>query len=87
MTRDGVTIFVASQYTEGPARVGISVGKRCGGAVTRNRIKRRLRAASAAAGLPDGFNVVVQARPGAARASFQELVEAVSEAVAARGDA
>jgi ribonuclease P protein component len=46
-------------------RLGVSVGRKVGGAVERNRVKRLLRAAFAAVvdELPDGHDFVVVARP------------------------
>jgi ribonuclease P protein component len=60
---------------EGP-RLGVSVGRRVGGAVDRNRVKRLLRESfwSAAGDLPDGHDFVIVARP------------AVCELVAERGE-
>jgi ribonuclease P protein component len=49
------------------ARLGVSVGRKVGGAVERNRVKRRIREAfwSLAAALPPGHDFVVVARPSA----------------------
>jgi ribonuclease P protein component len=53
-------------------RLGISVGRKVGGAVVRNRVKRSLREAFWSLGdrLPVGHDFVVVARPG-----IEELVE------------
>lgn len=52
--------------TVGPARIGMSVSKRVGGAVERNRVKRVLRErfAELAPHLATGTDFVVIARPG-----------------------
>lgn len=52
---------------DGPARVGMSISKRVGGAVERNRLKRVLkeRFAEMEGDLPSGTDFVVIARPGA----------------------
>ena len=58
-----------------PPRVGFVVSKAVGGAVVRNRTKRRLRAllASRLAGLPSGTDFVVRANPVAAQANWTDL--------------
>lgn len=55
------------------SRFGFAVGKRVGGAVVRNRVKRRLRAAIGALRPAGGWDVVVIARPSAAAADLAAL--------------
>lgn len=59
----------------GPARVGFAVSKAVGSAVVRNRVKRRLRALTAARldQLPPGALLVLRATPASASASFAQL--------------
>ena len=56
-------------------RYGISTGRRVGGAVVRNRIRRRLRHLLAAMGedVAAGWDVLIMARPAAASADYGEL--------------
>ena len=66
----------ASVESTQPCRFGFAVSRRLGGAVQRNRIRRRLRAAARqlnADGECAGLDVVVIARQGAAEAEFVEL--------------
>ncbi len=60
---------------EGIARVGIITSKRVGGAVVRNRVRRRLRelVRHSLTHFPPGSLIVVVAKPAAAVASFEEL--------------
>src|SRR5579862_105718 len=55
------------------SRAGFVVSKRLGKAVTRNRVKRRLRAAYDAIGAVPGYDLVVIARPEAATCDYQSL--------------
>ena len=55
-------------------RFGLAVSRRIGGAVVRNRLKRRIRAALDTLPFAEGWNVVVSARPAAALATYQEIV-------------
>lgn len=60
---------------DSPAAVGFVVSKQVGGAVVRNRVKRRLRHAVSARldQLPHDARLVVRALPAAASASYEEL--------------
>ncbi|MEI8387320.1 MAG: ribonuclease P protein component [Verrucomicrobiota bacterium] len=60
---------------EGAAKVGIITSKRVGGAVVRNRVRRRLRelVRHSLSHFPPGSLIVVIAKPAAAAASFEEL--------------
>jgi len=69
---------------EGALRVAYAVGKRCGKAATRNRIRRRLRAAvrDVSAGVPPGAYLVSGA-PEVASLPYQDLVALVGQAMRA----
>jgi ribonuclease P protein component len=68
---------------EGP-RLGLSVGRKVGGAVERTRVKRALREAfwTEAARLPGGSDYVVVARPEALGLADREGTEGVRGALA-----
>lgn len=70
-------------------RVAFAVGKNVGGAVIRNRVRRRLRHAVAGqlAGWPAGLNVVVRADARAVAAGYDDLVRAVGRGVKRAVDA
>jgi ribonuclease P protein component len=54
-------------------RCGFSVSSRVGGAVIRNRVKRRLREILRSFPLKSGWDIVLIARPAAAKAEFSLL--------------
>lgn len=72
VSRRELSVAVRDRGDDAPNRWGFAVGSRLGGAVVRNRIKRRLRQIAAKIG-GSGLDVVVVARSGAAEASYQML--------------
>ncbi|HEY7600482.1 MAG TPA: ribonuclease P protein component [Candidatus Limnocylindrales bacterium] len=68
-------------------RFGISTGRRIGGAVVRNRVRRRLRTVlrQIAASLPAGWDILLVCRPPAATASQAELGAALERLLAQAG--
>ncbi len=59
-------------------RVGFAVGRPVGGAVVRNRVKRRLRAIVRSLPLAPGHDIVIAARPASRGATFEELRDALA---------
>jgi len=60
---------------DAPSRFGFIVSRQVGSAVTRNLVRRRLKAVCAEAleGVRPGADVVIRALPGSATADFSEL--------------
>ena len=54
-------------------RFGFSVSKRVGNAVTRNRVKRRLREAARLSDVIPGWDILLIARAGAGESDYREL--------------
>ena len=67
------------------SRVGLTVGKALGNAVTRNRVKRRLREAYRSLPVAIGWDLVLNARRGAEHAGFRKLRGSISELMADAG--
>jgi ribonuclease P protein component len=61
----------------GTPRLGLSVSRKVGNAVTRNAVRRRLREVfqSCVSGLSENLDLVVSAKPAASEATFEELRE------------
>ena len=83
--RNGVGVACLDRSDEDPTRVGYSVKSSAGPAVTRNRIKRRLRAAVRALDLGPGFDVVITGDSSVATMEFQILVDKLGTALRSTG--
>jgi ribonuclease P protein component len=73
-------VLFAAPGSESSTRVGISVSKRVGGAVVRNRVKRRVREImrEQLSSLKPGFDLMIVARQESATASYTDLAEALT---------
>ena len=78
-------VVVYVRPTDGRRRVGITAGKRFGGAVARNRAKRRLREAfrRLEGRLRDRGDLVLVARPPVLTAPFESIVSEMETLCAA----
>ncbi|WP_284754777.1 ribonuclease P protein component [Curtobacterium sp. ME-Dv--P-122a] len=81
-----VVVSVVRQPADGngPTRFGFIVAKTVGNAVTRNLIRRRLKAIAhdLLAETPQGFDVVVRVLPAASQAGWPTLLEDVTRSFA-----
>lgn len=79
-----LVLYAFPRSEEGEPRLGLSVSRKVGGAVERNHVKRLLREAFAqeSAGLPDGHDVVVVARPEARAVAEREGLAGIQVALA-----
>jgi len=71
-------------------RIGITVTRKIGNAVVRNRCKRRLREAlrrhfNESEG-PFGFDLVINAKPGLIEADFRQIVDGLAKTVGRFGE-
>lgn len=73
--RDGLVAVAAARNNlpDQPARFGFSVSRRVGGAVVRNRVKRRLQEITRNAPIRDGWDLVVTAYPPSAHSDSSAL--------------
>ena len=80
--RRTVVVYLA-QTGDASSMAGFAVSRAVGGAVVRNRVKRRLRAIASELlpDLPAGSGLVVRALPPASEATFETLRRDVAEAL------
>ena len=86
--RSNRLLVLRSLRTDGSAtRVGLSTPRSLGGAVQRNRVRRRLRhlLREQISAIGSGWDLLLVARPEAARVSHDELREAVRSLVERSG--
>ncbi|HEY3204047.1 MAG TPA: ribonuclease P protein component [Thermoanaerobaculia bacterium] len=79
-----IQVFLLLADSAGGQRLGISVPRRVGTAVARNRVRRRLREIFRRTRSHfgrSGVRLVINVKPAAANASFQELLEDYRSAV------
>ncbi len=79
--RSNSLLVLRSRHTaHGETRIGFSTPRSLGGAVERNRVRRRLRelARERYGELQTGWDLLVIARPAAAQATYAELREALA---------
>lgn len=84
--RGGFVVLVLRRQEEGPSRLGITASRKVGRAVIRNRIKRWVREffRQYALKLEPPVDVVVIARPQAAKLSFEEVKRDLASALGIR---
>jgi len=79
---NGLAVMKATPNSLSLSRYGFSVSKKVGKAVQRNRLKRLLREIMREQPLKPGWDIVLIARPQAAKADFHQMQRAVTRLLA-----
>ena len=83
IVRSNTVMYVRRGAAPGPSRFGFIVAKNVGNAVTRNRVRRRLKAVTSEllVSMPEGTDVVIRALPLAATTDWAALRAEVAESL------
>lgn len=86
VVRPNTVTYVRSSTAGGPVRFGFIVAKNVGNAVTRNRVRRRMKAASLelVSSVPAGTDIVIRALPSAASTDWDTLRSEMAAAFTAQ---
>jgi len=82
---DGLVVMKALPNGGDLPRYGLSVSRRVGNAVTRNRVKRLLREVLRVTALKPGWDIVFIARPAAAAAGYDDIKRSAAGLLARAG--
>lgn len=74
-----LVLLIASQSKGEQCRYGVTARRTFGGAVKRNRAKRRMRTALQGFTLNPGWDLILVARPGLDEVAWDELTKAIGD--------
>jgi ribonuclease P protein component len=72
-----LVLLIASQSAGAQSRYGVTANRAVGGAVRRNRAKRRMRTALQEYDLNPGWDLILSARPGLDEAPWDEITRVI----------
>lgn len=82
---DDLLLLRSAPNQLGASRFGYAISKQVGNAVTRNLVRRRLRAALERLPVKSGWDVVISARKASATVSFQALTASLRKLIQRSG--